>query len=104
MNGFKLMAESYRKATEEGKISKEQAEKDCRIYDFLATCDNEDICRLFDSSAFNEITMSYVRKAVKELIYEEVLDDEQAQAVRNRVHLLFSEYTAKKITHIWHIR
>lgn len=97
MNGYKVMADSYRKAAEEGQISREQVEKDCRIFDFLATCDNEDICRLFDSTAFNEIAKSYMRLAVKELVEEGVIDEEQGQAVRNRFSLLFSEKTAKDV-------
>lgn len=100
MNGYKLMAESYRKAAEEGKISKEEAAKDCRIFDFLASCDQEDIFRLFDSSAFNEIAKSYLRIAVKELIEEEEIEEEQGRAVRNRFSLLFSE---KKASEVWEI-
>ncbi len=97
MDGFKVMAESYRKAAEEGKISKEDAEKDCRIFDFLSSCDQDDICRLFDSSAFNEITKSYMRIAVNELISEGVIDEEQGKAVRNRFSLLFDEKRAKEV-------
>ena len=97
MNGFKIMADSYRKLADEGEITKEQAEKDCKAYDFLATCDDEDICNLFDSSAFNEISKGYMRLAVKELIEENVIDEEQGRAVRNRFALLFSEKTAKEV-------
>ena len=97
MDGFKIMAESYRKAAKEGKISKEQAEKDCRIFDFLASCDQDDIYRLFDSSAFNEISKSYMRYAVKELIAENVIDEEQGVAVRNRFSLLFDEKKSKEV-------
>ena len=97
MDGFKVMAESYRKAAEEGKISKEEAAKDCRIFDFLSSCDQDDICRMFDSSAFNEITKSYMRIAVKELVSEGVIDEEQGKAVRNRFSLLFDEKRAKEV-------
>lgn len=97
MNGFKIMADSYRKLADEGKITKEQAEKDCKAYDFLATCDDEDICNLFDSGAFNEISKGYMRLAVKELIEENVIDEEQGRAVRNRFALLFSEKTANEV-------
>lgn len=97
MDGFKLVADSYRKLASEGKITKEQAEKDCKAYDFLATCDDEDICNLFDSSAFNEIARGYLRLAVKELIEENVIDEEQGRAVRNRFSLLFSEKTANEV-------
>lgn len=96
MNGYKLMAESYRKAAEEGKISKEEAAKDCRIFDFLASCDQEDIFRLFDSGAFNDIAKSYLRIAVKELIEEEEIEEEQGSAVKRRFNLLFSEKTASE--------
>ncbi len=98
MNGFKIMAESYRKAAEQGTITKEQAEKDCRIYDFLGTCDEEDICTLFDSSAFNEIAKSYMRITVKELVEDGKLEEEQAREVRNRFSLLFDE---KKAAEVW---
>jgi len=97
MNGFKLMADSYRKAAEEGKISKEQADKDCRIFDFLGTCDDDDFYKLFDSSAFNEIAKSYMRLAVKELVSEGTIDEDQGKAVRNRFSLLFDEKQAKDV-------
>lgn len=91
MNGFKIMADSLRKAAGEGKIEQTQADKQARVYDFLASCDEADIETLFDSSAFNDIAKSYLRLAVKELTEENVIDEEQATAVRNRYSLLFSE-------------
>ena len=45
MNGFLVMAESYKKLMEQGKIEKEVAEKEMRIYEFLATCDSDDLHR-----------------------------------------------------------
>ena len=97
MNGYHIMSESYKKAAEQGKISKEQADKDCRIFDFLATCDQDDICKLFDSSAFNEIAKSYMRLAVRELTEEGTIDEEQARAVRNRYSLLLDEKKASEV-------
>ena len=35
MNGYTLMAESYRKIMNEGKIDKEITEKEIRIFEFL---------------------------------------------------------------------
>ena len=97
MNGFKMLGDSYRKALSQGEISREEAEKKCRIYDFLATCDQEDFYNLFDSSAFNEISKSYVRLAVKELVSEGTLDEDQGKAVRNRFSLLFDEKQSKEV-------
>lgn len=97
MNGFTLLADAQRKAVEKGLISKEESDKKCRVYDFLATCDQEDFCNLFDSSAFNEIAKSYLRIAVRELTDEGTIDEEQAQAVRNRYSLLFSEKQAHEV-------
>ena len=97
MNGYKLMADSYRKVAEEGMIDKEQADKNIRIYDFLATCDEDDFCKLFDSSAFNEIAKSYLRLAVSELISEDIIDEDQGIAVRNRFRLLFDEKKASEV-------
>lgn len=100
MNGYKLMADSYREAAEKGIISKEEAEKIARNYDYLAGCDTEDIYNLFDSSAFNEIAKSYLRIAAKELIEEGTIDEEQGRAIRNRFSLLFSEKQAKEVCEI----
>lgn len=46
MNGFLVMAESYKKLMEQGKIEKEVAEKEMRIYEFLATSDSDDLHRV----------------------------------------------------------
>lgn len=46
MNGFLVMAESYKKLMEQGKIEKEVAEKEMRIYEFLATCDSDYLHRV----------------------------------------------------------
>lgn len=80
MNGYSLMAESYKKAVEQGKMDKKEADKLIRIYDFLATCDDEDKSRLVDSSAFNEFILGAViitlenlnweKKDIKDVVYE----------------------------------
>ena len=97
MNGFQMLAESKRKALEKGFVSKEEAEKKCKVYDFLAICDQEDIFNLFDSSAFNEISKSYMRLAVNELIEEGEIDEDQGRAIRNRFSLLFDEKRSKEV-------
>lgn len=97
MNGFEMMADAYRKMATEGNIPQEEAEKKCKAFDFLKDCDDEDICNLFDSSAFNEIAKSYLRLAVKELVSEGELDEDQGRAVRNRFSLLFDEKKSKEV-------
>ena len=59
------MADSYKKLVEQGKINKEEAEKEIRIYEFLATCDTDDFCIMVDSSAFNDIIRGFIKMAVK---------------------------------------
>lgn len=88
MNGFTMMADTYRKSG-----GKRKAE----LYDFLAKCSDEDICDLFDSTAFNEIAKGYLRLAVRELVENGELNEEQGQAVRNEFSFLFSEKTAKDV-------
>lgn len=59
MNGYTIMADSYKVLAEQGKIEAEKAEKAIRIFDFLATCDNDDLCQMVDSSAFNDIIKAF---------------------------------------------
>lgn len=100
MNGFRLMADSYRKTAEQGTIKQADAEKKCKALDFLATCDQDDFYNLFDSSAFNDIAKDYLRLAVNELISEGEIDEEHGRAIRNRFSLLFSEKSAKEVSNL----
>lgn len=97
MNGFTLLADTQRKAVERGIISKEEAEKKCRVYEFLATCDDDDFYNMFDSSAFNEISKSYMRLAVKRLVDNGTLEEDQGTAVRNEFAFLFDEKQSKEV-------
>lgn len=74
MNGYEMMADSYKILEKQGKIDKESAEKEIRIFEFLATCDEDDICRLVRSAAFNDIVKGYCKKAM-----DSAEIDEQAQ-------------------------
>lgn len=93
MNGYTLMADSYRKLRNEGKIDKEMADKEIRVYEFLATCDKDDICRMVDSSAFNDIIRAFVKMAVNNANIE----DKDRQEVINQLRWIFDEYNAKEV-------
>lgn len=93
MNGYKLMADSYRKLADQGKITKENADKETRIYDFLATCSQDDFCRMVDSSAFNDIIKGYLRMAVRNA----ELDEKAENKMMNEIRHLFDEKTAKEV-------
>lgn len=93
MNGFTMMADSYRELMKQGNIDKETAEKEIRIYDFLATCDIDDFCRMVDSSAFNDIIRAFLKMAVKNAD----LDEEVQDKVINQLRWIFDEKTAKEV-------
>lgn len=93
MNGYEMMAESYRQLVKQGKIDKETADKEIRVYDFLATCDSDDLCRMVDSSVFNDIIRAYVEKAVKNAD----IDEDSRNKVVGQLRWLFDEKTAKQV-------
>ncbi len=93
MNGFSVMADGYRKAVEQGKMSKEVADKEIRIYEFLATCDNDDLCRMVDSSAFNDIIKAFMKMAVENAD----LDEESQDKVINQLRWIFDEKSASEV-------
>ena len=93
MNGYTLMAESYKKLMNEGKIEKEAAEKEIRIYEFLATCDIDDFCRMVDSSAFNDIIRAFLKMAVDNAN----IDEKSREKVIQQSRWLFDEKSAKEI-------
>lgn len=65
MNGFSIMADSYRQLMDKGEISAEAAERAIAVYEFLGTCDKRDLCRIVDSSALNSIIRAFVTKATE---------------------------------------
>lgn len=93
MNGYEMMADSYRKLVEDGELDKEVADKEIRIYDFLATCDSDDLCRMVDSSAFNDIIRAYLKMAVQSAD----IDENAREKVVGQLRWLFDEKTAKEV-------
>lgn len=93
MNGYTMMADSYRKLMNDGTIDKDSAEKSIRIYEFLATCDNDDLCQMVDSSAFNDIIRAFLKMAV----VNAKLEEEQQDRVLNQLRWIFDEKSAKEV-------
>lgn len=93
MNGFTLMAESYKKLMNESKIDKETANKEIRIYDFLATCDTDDFCRMVDSSAFNDIIRAFLKMAIDNA----EIGDEEKEKVIGQLRWIFDEKSTKEV-------
>lgn len=93
MNGYTMMADSYRYLMERGEIDKETAQKTIRIYEFLSTCDDDDKCIMVDSSAFNDIIKAFVKMAVANAELEEDIQER----VLNQLHWIFDEKQAKEV-------
>lgn len=93
MNGYEMMADSYKQLVKQGKIDKETADREIRVYDFLATCDSDDLCRMVDSSAFNDIIRAYLKMAVQSAD----IDEDAREKVVGQLRWLFDEKTAKQV-------
>ena len=77
----------------EGKIEKEVAEKEIRIYEFFATCNIDDFCSMVDTSAFNDIIRAFLKMAV---INAGIKEEEQDE-ILNQLRWIFSEKQAKEV-------
>ena len=83
MNGFKIIADSYRKLIKTNQIDKEDAKSYIKVYDFLSTCSDKEKEILFTSSAFNDM--------IKELINKLNLEDALKQNIINQLYNIWKE-------------
>ncbi|MEF2920788.1 MAG: hypothetical protein U0O22_10060 [Acutalibacteraceae bacterium] len=93
MNGFTIMADSYKLLVEQGEMTEEQAKRSIEIYEFLATCNQDDFCQMVDSSAFNDIIRAFLTKAIKGA----ELDKKSNDRVMNELRHLFNDLSAKEV-------
>lgn len=94
MNGFAMLSGSYKHLIQKGKISKEAAEKEIRIYDFLATCDKSDFYRIVDSTALNDIIKAYVKLAIT---YADVNDKKTQEKILDQLRWIFDLMTSQEV-------
>lgn len=93
MNGYKMSADSYRTLRGNSKLDQKDVESNIKTLDFLATCTEEDIYNLFNSAAFNNICMGYVKVALND--FKEI-DEELRDRLINYVRYKFDTLTAKQ--------
>ena len=98
MNGYKVMADSYRQYLDsltsgEDSELKTALNRSIKVNDFLAECDEQMINELFNSSAFNDILKGYVDIAVSEL---EDLTEGQRHNIRGKISALLDRVPAKE--------
>jgi hypothetical protein len=93
MNGFDLLADSYRRELIHGTVDPEKTLKYIRIFDFFAKCDNDDFYMMVDSSAFNAIIRGYVKMAVRNAGFDIVQENE----VVSQLYALFDGKKAKDV-------
>ena len=93
MNGYKMTADSYRTLRGNSKVDQADVESNIKVLDFLATCTKEDIYNLFNSTAFNNICMGYVKNALND--FEELSDDMKGR-ITSHVKYKFDTLTAEQ--------
>jgi hypothetical protein len=67
--------------------------RSAELFDFLGDCSDSDICELYNSSAFNDITKGYARLALKNTGF----DDEQIKMVMDEIRYLHDTKRASEV-------
>ena len=96
----KIYAEYYKKELEKRAFKTDEEKENCvrniRINEFLATCDEKDICALYDSALFNEITIKYAEKALEILGADPNLISDMRYEIKDLHEMLSAEYILKQ--------
>ena len=91
MNGYKMSANAYREFKK--RDPKIDVDSNIKVLDFLATCTEEDIYNLFNSTAFNNICIGYVKNALNDF---KELDEDMKDRIINHVRYKFDTVTAEQ--------
>lgn len=90
MNGYKIMADSYRKALRDGIGKREYNEANIKVFDILAEFNDTDKYIAFDSGMFNEIFKGYVELLVKDM------DDKTRKDIIDRSGTILDLYNSQQ--------
>ena len=94
MNGFKLQADAIRKvADNESDCDKAAMLAKADVYDILANLSQDQIYEIYNSSAFNDVTKAYAKKAMEHVGF----DEEQISAVLREIKFLHDTVSAGDI-------
>jgi hypothetical protein len=98
MNGYKLMAASYRQYLEqhpeEPDEIKQQLLAEIKVNELLAGLSEQEIMMIFDSGAYNEVIKSYCRKAME---MANIAPDKLSE-VRDNIGYLLETVKAGEVT------
>lgn len=94
MNGYEIVAQGYKQLVEQGKMTAEQAQPEIRVLDFLGACDPDDIYRMVDSSAFNDIIKAFCKKA----LMSANVDQNTSDRVMDELRWLMDTMTSKEVS------
>ena len=96
MNGYETLADACKRLLEQGDLSEKEesyVRRQLRIYQFLATCDEADRGILFDSGAFNDYVIRFVKTAMQQA---GVSEQERQQSIAE-LEQLFADYHAEDL-------
>ena len=94
MNGYQMIADSYRTLLEREKdIDRASIESKIKALDFLATATEEERLELFNSGAFNEVLKAYTEVTLKNC----KLDDDTIRQVMGELNYTLDMMTAKEV-------
>ena len=99
MNGFAIMADSYKSLVKRGEMTEEQAKRSIEIYEFLATCNQDDFCQMVDSSAFNDIIRAFLKKSddVQSFLAREHSETRQSiNSAKENIASFYGEFNTEK--------